>query len=186
MDYSAEHHEARASSNTCCAGKKRIREQTDNKNHLNAKKGPKRSRVDEYPEPINPPPELAQRIGPTARPVFVYRKQLVEWDTQKGQNRLFINDRKKLMDFLTEEERRAVEDDKKPGIDLVGIDSMGREYKLHSNKWESLNIAVLNKEWHKIVVANGAKKGDWLHLWAFRRGDADDQLCLYVDFREQP
>ncbi|KAL6566232.1 hypothetical protein OROGR_001847 [Orobanche gracilis] len=119
------------------------------------------------------------------QPVFLYMKKLEESDVRKDQNRLFVNEREKLVEFLTEEERISAFEKKdeeitKPeGIDLIGIDRMGREYKLHLTKWGSLDKPVFNKEWYKIVDANGAKRGDCVHLWGYRK---DDKFRLVVDF----
>ncbi|KAL6574273.1 hypothetical protein OROHE_001177 [Orobanche hederae] len=167
---------------TDCSGKKR---RSPNGNHNNNNNVKKMRLIRSHPEPITPPPELVQLIGSLIRPVFLYMKKLEESDVRKDQNRLFVNEREKLMEFLTEEERItafAKEDEKitKPeGIDLIGIDRMGREYKLHLTKWGSLNKPVFNKEWYKIVDANGAKRGDCVHLWGYRK---DDKFRLVVEF----
>ncbi|KAL6579556.1 hypothetical protein OROMI_009772 [Orobanche minor] len=172
---------------TDCSGKKRRspngnQNNNNNNNNNNVKK---RRLIRSHPEPNTPPPELVQLIGSLIRPVFLYMKKLEESDVRKDQNRLFVNEREKLVEFLTEEERISAfgkKDEKitKPeGIDLVGIDRMGREYKLHLTKWGSLDKPVFNKEWYKIVDANGAKRGDCVHLWGYRK---DDKLCLVVEF----
>ncbi|KAL6586492.1 hypothetical protein OROMI_001480 [Orobanche minor] len=147
--------------------------------------------VQSHPEPITPPPELVQIIGPLMmdlNPVFLYMKKLEEWDVRKDQNRLFVNKREKLLEFLTEEERISAfgrEDHEKPeGIHLIGIDIMGREYKLHLTKWGSLDKPIFNKEWYKLVDANGAKKGDCVHLWGYRHKD-DHKFRLAVEFHHQ-
>ncbi|KAL6579575.1 hypothetical protein OROMI_009791 [Orobanche minor] len=164
---------------TGCSGKKR---RSPNGNQNNVKK---RSLIRSHPEPNTPPPELVQLIGSLIRPVFLYMKKLEESDVRKDQNRLFVNEREKLVEFLTEEERISAfgkknEKIRKPeGIDLIGIDRMGREYKLHLTKWGSLDKPVFNKEWYKIVDANGAKRGDCVHLWGYRK---DDKFCLVVEF----
>ncbi|KAL3615849.1 hypothetical protein CASFOL_040143 [Castilleja foliolosa] len=101
MDFSTTQSLQASSSSSSSTEKKRMREQKDN-NHVKKERA-KRSRVDEYPEPANPPPELVERIGPTGRPIFLYRKQLVGSDILKDQNRLYFNNTEKLMGFLTVE-----------------------------------------------------------------------------------
>ncbi|KAL6570449.1 hypothetical protein OROMI_014963 [Orobanche minor] len=164
------------------SGKKRRSPNGNQNNNNNVKK---RRLIRSHPEPITPPPELVQFIGSLIRPVFLYMKKLEESDVRKDQNRLFVNEREKLVEFLTEEERISAfgkKDEKitKPeGIDLIGIDRMGREYKLHLTKWGSLDKLVFNKEWYKIVDANGAKRGDCVHLWGYRK---DENFRLVVEF----
>ncbi|KAL6566234.1 hypothetical protein OROGR_001849 [Orobanche gracilis] len=172
------------------SGKKRISpngNQNNNNNNINNNNNnvKKRRLIRSHPEPITPPPGIVQLIGTSIRPVFLYMKKLEESDVRKDQNRLFVNEREKLVEFLTEEERISAFEKKdeeitKPeGIDLIGIDRMGREYKLHLTKWGSLDKPVFNKEWYKIVDANGAKRGDCVHLWGYRK---DDKFRLVVDF----
>ncbi|KAL3615927.1 hypothetical protein CASFOL_040221 [Castilleja foliolosa] len=176
MDFSTTQSlQASSSSSSSSTGKKRIREKKDN----NVKKErAKRSRVDEYPEPTNPSPELLQRIGPTARPVFLYRKQLVESDILKDQNRLYVNYTKKLMLFLTEEEGEQVKNGK---LGFVGIDRMGREYELSFTRWG--RVTIINKDWSKMIVANQARAEHWVHIWGYRCGD--DKFRLAFDFHQQ-
>ncbi|KAL6568835.1 hypothetical protein OROHE_003576 [Orobanche hederae] len=166
------------------SGKKR-RSPNGNQNNNNNNNVKKRRLIRSHPEPITPPPEVVQLIGSLIRPVFLYMKKLEESDVRKDQNRLFINEREKLVEFLTEEERISAfgkKDEKirKPeGVGLIGIDRMGREYKLQLIKWGSLDKLVFNKEWYKIVDANGAKRGDCVHLWGYRK---DDKFRLVVQF----
>ncbi|KAL6505918.1 hypothetical protein OROHE_023297 [Orobanche hederae] len=168
---------------TDCSRKKR-RSPNGNQNNNNNNNVKKRRLIRSHPEP-NTPLELVQLTGSLIRPVFLYMKKLEDSDVRKDQNRLFVNEREKLAGFLTEEERISAfgkKDEKitKPeGIDLVGIDRMGREYKLHLTKWGSLDKPVFNKEWYKIVDANGAKRGDCVHLWGYRK---DDKFRLVVEF----
>ncbi|KAL6543940.1 hypothetical protein OROGR_010437 [Orobanche gracilis] len=169
---------------TDCSGKKR-RSPNGNQNNNNNNVKKKMRLIRSHPEPITPQPEVVQLIGPLIRPVFLYMKKLEESDIRKDQNRLFVNEREKLVEFLTEEERISAfgkKDEKitKPeGVDLIGMDRMGREYKVHLTKWGSLDKLVFNKEWYKIVDANGAKRGDWVHLWGYRK---DDKFRLVVEF----
>ncbi|KAL6566248.1 hypothetical protein OROGR_001868 [Orobanche gracilis] len=168
---------------TDCSGKKRRSPNGNQNNNNNNVK--KRRLIRSHPEPITPPPGIVQLIGSSTRPVFLYMKKLEESDVRKDQNRLFVNEREKLVEFLTEEERISAfgkkdEEITKPeGVDLIGIDRMGREYKLHLTKWGSLDKPVFNKEWYKIVDANGAKRGDCVHLWGYRK---DDKFRLVVEF----
>ncbi|KAL6579411.1 hypothetical protein OROMI_009627 [Orobanche minor] len=167
------------------SGKKRRSPNGNQNNNNNNNNVKKRRRIRSHPEPITPPPEVVQLIGSLIRPVFLYMKKLEESDVRKDQNRLFINEREKLVEFLTEEERISAfgkKDEKmrKPeGVGLIGIDRMGREYKLQLIKWGSLDKLVFNKEWYKIVDANGAKRGDCVHLWGYRK---DDKFRLVVQF----
>ncbi|KAL6575951.1 hypothetical protein OROHE_000422 [Orobanche hederae] len=161
--------------NTHCSGKKRTSPNRKQKiNNKRRQTSNSKAVVQSHPEPITPPLELVQIIG---NGMYV-----------KDQNRLFVNKREKLLEFLTEEERiRAFgrEDHEKPeGIHLIGIDIMGREYKLHLTKWGSLDKPVFNKEWYKLVDANGAKKGDCVHLWGYRHKD-DHKFHLAVEFHHQ-
>ncbi|KAL6493755.1 hypothetical protein OROGR_032090 [Orobanche gracilis] len=170
--------------NKSSIGKKRSpkRKQKDNIASSNDKGKQKMRRGKEvYMNPyINLSAEFLDIIGSPAKPFFLYRKQLEESDVKKNLNRLFVTGNKKTMEFLNEEERAAVEDDKKRGFDFMGIDGMGRKYKLHLNKWGSLDIIVINKEWNKIVVGNGAKRGDWVDLWGYRSDDG--RFCLAINF----
>ncbi|KAL6586415.1 hypothetical protein OROMI_001403 [Orobanche minor] len=175
-----------------CSGKKRTSPNRKQKiNNKRRQTSNSKAVVQSHPEPITPPPELVQIIGPLMmdlNPVFLYMKKLEEWDVRKDQNRLFVNKREKLLEFLTEEERISAfgrEDHEKPeGIHLIGIDIMGREYKLHLTKWGSLDKPVFNKEWYKLVDANGVKKGDCVHLWGYRHKD-DHKFRLAVEFHHQ-
>ncbi|KAL6543939.1 hypothetical protein OROGR_010436 [Orobanche gracilis] len=185
MDHDHENSSSSNSTVTDCSGKKRRSPNGNQNNNINNNNVKKMRLVRSHPEPITPPPELVQLIGPLIRPVFLYMKKLEESDVRKDQNRLFVNEREKLVEFLTEEERISAfgkKDEKiaKPeGVDLIGMDRMGREYKLHLTKWGSLDKLVFNKEWYKIVDANGAKRGDCVHLWGYRK---DDKFRLVVEF----
>ncbi|KAL3615850.1 hypothetical protein CASFOL_040144 [Castilleja foliolosa] len=164
------------SSSSSSTGKKRMREQKDN-NHVKKERA-KRSRVDEYPEPANPPPELVERIGPTGRPIFLYRKQLVGSDILKDQNRLYFNNTEKLMGFLTEEEGEQVKNGK---LGFVGIDRMGRVYELSCTRWG--RVTIINKDWSKMVASNGARAEHWVDIWGYRCEDGKFRLAF--DFHDQ-
>ncbi|KAL3615826.1 hypothetical protein CASFOL_040120 [Castilleja foliolosa] len=172
MDFSLQ----ASSSSSSSTGKKRMREQKDN-NHVKKERA-KRSRVDEYPEPANPPPELVERIGPTGRPIFLYRKQLVGSDILKDQNRLYFNNTEKLMGFLTEEEGEQVKNGK---LGFVGIDRMGREYELSCTRWG--RVTIINKDWSKMIAANGARAEHWVDIWGYRC--VDGKFRLAFDFHDQ-
>ncbi|KAL6494260.1 hypothetical protein OROGR_031060 [Orobanche gracilis] len=203
LDRNSDHHACFQDSSdhttiTHCSGKKRRlpkRKQKNNNNNNNNKRrrtsSNKALQVQSHPEPITPPSELVQMIEPfmiSRHPVFLYMKKLEEWDVRQDQNRLFVNKREKLVEFLTEKERISAfgrKDHEKPeGIHLIGIDRMGKEYKLHLTKWGSLDKPVFNKEWYKLVDANGAKRGDCVHLWGYRRKD-DNKFRLAVEFHHQ-
>ncbi|KAL3615921.1 hypothetical protein CASFOL_040215 [Castilleja foliolosa] len=160
--------------------KSMMREQKDN--HVKKERA-KRSKavVDEHPEPANPSPELLQRMGTTARPVFLYRKQLEESDILKNQNRLYFNDTEKLMGFLRDEERNQVVNIPHGKLGFVGIDRMGREYELSLTKWKV--VTVINKDWSKMIAANRASEDHWVDIWGYRCGD--DKFRLAFDFHEQ-
>ncbi|KAL7120586.1 hypothetical protein ACP275_02G131000 [Erythranthe tilingii] len=109
----------------------------------------------------------------TRRPVFLYRKKLEESDVNSGLNRLMVNREEKMLEFLTEEERKDVltprDQEAKPrGFELTGVDQNGNLYKLCYKLWASLNKTAINKQWNKLISQHNAKKGDWVEIWGYR------------------
>ncbi|KAL8062046.1 hypothetical protein ABFX02_02G121600 [Erythranthe guttata] len=109
----------------------------------------------------------------TRRPVFLYRKKLEESDVNPGLNRLMVNREEKMLEFLTEEERKDVltprdQEEKPRGLELTGLDQNGKLYKLCYKLWASLNKTAINKQWNKLIAQHNAKKGDWVEVWGYR------------------
>ncbi|EYU27065.1 hypothetical protein MIMGU_mgv1a008472mg [Erythranthe guttata] len=109
----------------------------------------------------------------TRRPVFLYRKKLEESDVNPGLNRLMVNREEKMLEFLTEEERKDVltprdQKEKPRGLELTGLDQNGKLYKLCYKLWASLNKTAINKQWNKLIAQHNAKKGDWVEVWGYR------------------
>ncbi|KAK4421735.1 hypothetical protein Salat_2124100 [Sesamum alatum] len=144
--------------------------------------------VDQEPEPPIPSleeiPRLLEIIQSTngTNPVFLYRKRLENSDIQPHQNRLFLTRCEKLMEFLTEEERNAV-NGRKEGIEVFAVDSHDKQelYKLHLVRWPSLKMIVINSDWKKIVDNNRPRAGDWVEIWGYRR---NGQLHFAVNFKK--
>ncbi|KAL3650601.1 hypothetical protein CASFOL_007004 [Castilleja foliolosa] len=145
-----------------------------------------------YPQPttVNLPYEFQRIIGDGVPSVFLYRKKLEKTDVDKHQDKLLVTKKEKLMDeFLTNEECQTLmmrrEGGATPKIDVVGVDKTGRELEMLISRWGSTDYKVmkivLNRNWYRMVEANGAKAGHWVDLWGYRRG-VDRKICIAVNF----
>ncbi|KAL0436157.1 UNVERIFIED_CONTAM: hypothetical protein Sradi_0323600 [Sesamum radiatum] len=127
-------------------------------------------------------PRLLEKIqlNNGTNPVFLYRKNLHPSDVRADQNRLFLTQCEKLMEFLTEE-REHTANGRKEGLEIFAVDSHeGELYKLHLAQWPSLKMMVINSDWKKMVKKNNASAGDWVEIWGYRR---NGQLQFAVNFR---
>ncbi|EYU42261.1 hypothetical protein MIMGU_mgv1a026842mg [Erythranthe guttata] len=123
------------------------------------------------PAPL--PPPMQRRIQDRGSdPVFLFQKDLTCSDVNPGLNRIFINRSEKLVEALTEEERRMVNnEDYYSGLRVFTMDQHAedRDYEMELTKWNvGSYMIVLKKEWMKFVRANNLLEGDRVEGWGFR------------------
>ncbi|KAF8666988.1 hypothetical protein HU200_053156 [Digitaria exilis] len=116
-------------------------------------------------------PEL-QRMGITNVTPIV-SKILTNTDCNSNAHRLLLPRlsmlNSPLMSMLTQEEHEAVGE--KKGKSLEVLDRHGRSYQMDLKFLKSDKEYRLIGEWPKLVEQNGMRKGDLVHLGAFRFGE---------------
>ncbi|KAL7105847.1 hypothetical protein ACP275_07G071500 [Erythranthe tilingii] len=187
---------------TINGGRKNKRAKSDEKKP--AEKKPKRKTGSDNEDAVLPSEEirwLMEKINSgnengsssssssSAGPVFLYRKKLEVSDIRSDQNRLMVNGEDKLLEFLTEEERKAVliprdQETKPRGFELTGVDQNGKLYKLCYILWGSLNKTAINKQWNKLVSEHNAKKGDTVEIWGYRLNNNENEPRFVIIFRK--
>ncbi|KAL3650600.1 hypothetical protein CASFOL_007003 [Castilleja foliolosa] len=134
--------------------------------------------------------EFLRIIGDGVESVFLYRKKLEKTDVEKHQDKLLVTKKENLMDeFLTKEECQTLMMRREGGltskIDVVGVDKTGRELEMLISRWGADKVMkiVLNRNWYRMVEANGAKAGHWVDLWGYRRRvDGNNKICVAFNF----
>ncbi|KAL7083501.1 hypothetical protein ACP275_14G167000 [Erythranthe tilingii] len=138
------------------------------------RKSKKKSSTKEQEPPAPLPPPMQRRIQDRggSDPVFLFQKDLTCSDVNPGLNRVFINRSEKLVEALTEEERRMVNnEDYYSGLRVFTTDQHAedRDYEMELTKWNvGSYMIVLKREWMKFVRANNLQEGDRVEGWGFR------------------
>ncbi|EPS65832.1 hypothetical protein M569_08945, partial [Genlisea aurea] len=114
-------------------------------------------------------------------PVFLYRKFMEDSDVNPYLNRLLLSGSDRLMEFLTDEERVDVTNDK--GIEISGLNASRREeLPIHIIKWKSQTRPVFYKSWKEWVRSNRVEQGNIIEVWGCRK--INQQLVLIINFRK--
>lgn len=91
-----------------------------------------------------------------APPIFAFEKKLYNSDTTKHHNRLVIpngdayGNLLPALGYKQEDEQTVL----KEGIQVLGLDQMGRRWELTWKWWSKGNVQVLAGKWSKLLSAN--------------------------------
>lgn len=140
------------------------------------------------PSITEPPPEMPDRVRQKIAEmggdnvIFVIEKMLFWTDTSSQHNRLSMPVNKIQRDFVTEEERRALNSTNPDvnGIEVILVEPSLRVEEVMLKKWkmkETSILYVLIKNWHYIAERNGLHAYDIVRVWSFRIGS---RLCFAV------
>ncbi|KAL9142289.1 hypothetical protein ABFS82_14G159500 [Erythranthe guttata] len=162
------------------------------------RKSKKKLSTKEQEPPAPLPPPMQRRIHDRGGfdPVFLFQKDLTCSDVNPGLNRVFINRSEKLVEALTEEERRMVNnEDYYSGLRVFTMDQHAedRDYEMELTKWNvGSYMIVLKKEWMKFVRALiickraiGSKVGGFVYkecfIWVLMQLSGISN-CMIINF----
>ncbi|KAK6925998.1 B3 domain-containing protein At2g31720-like [Dillenia turbinata] len=104
--------------------------------------------------------------------VLVIQKRIFASDVRPGQNRFSVPVRQVRTEFLTEEEKRKLNNE---DLSVVLIQPCLESIKMNMKTWvmakengKASSSYMLKTEWGKVVKKNNIKEGEIVQLWAFR------------------
>ncbi|KAK6936513.1 B3 domain-containing protein At2g31720-like [Dillenia turbinata] len=137
----------------------------------------KRSRIiDNGPDPPPDLPrefktEIAERYRGT-QIVLVIQKRIFKTDVNRGHNRFSVPARQVIKEFLTEEEKRKLNDQDLSVVliqpSLESIEMNMKTWVMHKENGKASSSYMLKTKWGEVVKKNNIQIGDIVQLWAFR------------------
>ncbi|KAK6936515.1 B3 domain-containing protein At2g31720-like [Dillenia turbinata] len=142
-----------------------------------SKQKKKRSRIiDNGPDPPPVLPrefktEIAERYRGT-QIVLVIQKRIFKTDVNRGHNRFSVPARQVITEFLTEEEKRKLNDQNLSVVliqpSLESIDMNMKTWVMPKENGKASSSYMLKTKWGEVVKKNNIQIGDIVQLWAFR------------------
>ncbi|GLU10878.1 hypothetical protein SLE2022_276570 [Rubroshorea leprosula] len=130
--------------------------------------------------PPNMPTEfknLIEEMGGSEEKLLV-QKIIFKTDLSKSHNRLQIPENQVRPDFLTEEEKRKLDEG---GVNVELIEPCLKKSKIHLTKWNmrKSQVFVFNEQWNSVVDGNQStlKRNAVVQIWSFRTAPKS-KLCF--------
>ncbi|KAK6945281.1 B3 domain-containing protein At2g31720-like [Dillenia turbinata] len=187
LEYMVQQIDAKKETNNNCRTKRTRNQEEEDKDYEDEaeaeaeastrKQKKKQSRViDNGP---NPPPdlprqfrnEIAEKYRGT-QIVLVIQKQIFKSDVDRGHNRFSVPVRQVRKEFLTEEEKRKLNDEDLPVVliqpSLESIEMNMKTWVMPKENRKASSSYMLKTKWGEVVRKNKIEEGDIVQLWAFR------------------
>ncbi|GLU10879.1 hypothetical protein SLE2022_276570 [Rubroshorea leprosula] len=109
---------------------------------------------------------------------LLVQKIIFKTDLSKSHNRLQIPENQVRPDFLTEEEKRKLDEG---GVNVELIEPCLKKSKIHLTKWNmrKSQVFVFNEQWNSVVDGNQStlKRNAVVQIWSFRTAPKS-KLCF--------
>ncbi|KAK6945280.1 B3 domain-containing protein At2g31720-like [Dillenia turbinata] len=191
LEYMVQQIDAKKETNNNCRTKRARNQEEEDKDYEDEaeaeastgkqkrKKNKKKKQSREIDNGPNPPPdlprqfrnEIAEKYRGT-QIVLVIQKQIFKSDVDCGHNRFSVPVRQVRKEFLTEEEKRKLNDE---DLSVVLIQPSMESIEMNMKTWvmpkengKTSSSYMLKTKWGEVVRKNKIKEGDIVQLWAFR------------------